>query len=83
MTGQDFPIGIAEPGTQFGPCADPCDCVHCATMKQHANAECPFCDGEIGYNRPFFTDGANNCYHTYNCTNMSAEADEYFGVAAT
>jgi hypothetical protein len=55
------------PGSQFGPCAVPCIHRDCAESRRTAEAVCPGCKHEIGYQKNFATgeDGAAwhlDCY---------------------
>ena len=48
---------LPAPGTQYGPCAEPCSHTDCAHTRRMAAAVCPFCDEAIGYDRRFYNDG--------------------------
>jgi hypothetical protein len=46
-------ISLAKPGTEFGPCAEPCTHKDCALSRTAAEAVCPGCKEAIGYERAF------------------------------
>ena len=48
---------LPAPGTEYGPCAEPCSHTDCAHTRRMAAAVCPLCDGAIGYGRRFYNDG--------------------------
>jgi hypothetical protein len=47
---------LAKPGTEFGPCAEPCQHTDCAGTRRIATTVCRFCNKEIGYDRRFYND---------------------------
>lgn len=46
------------PGTEDGPCADPCEHRDCASTRAMAEAPCSYCKKPIGYDRRFYRDSA-------------------------
>ena len=40
---------LAKPGTEAGPCVEPCEHTDCAATRKMAEAECVWCDEPIGY----------------------------------
>ena len=47
---------LAQPGTEFGPCAEPCEHTDCASTRELAEKPCSICGEPIGYRR-FYQDG--------------------------
>lgn len=47
---------LPEPGTQFGPCADPCAHIDCGVTRADAAQDCPLCHKPIGYEVRFYMD---------------------------
>lgn len=47
---------LPAPGTEFGPCLEPCQHNDCAATRADAAAICRFCSKEIGYDRRFYID---------------------------
>ncbi|MFA5385101.1 MAG: hypothetical protein WC364_10630 [Eubacteriales bacterium] len=47
---------IAAPGTEYGPCKEPCSHTDCASSRSMAEAECIHCGKPIGYE--------TSCYST-------------------
>jgi len=50
---------ISEPGTEFGPCPEPCHHTDCAQLRKTTEAICRFCDKPIGYAVRFYVDPDN------------------------
>ena len=48
---------LSAPGTEYGPCVEPCAHTDCAHTRRMAAALCPFCDEPIGYERRYYNDG--------------------------
>ncbi len=42
-------IVLSEPGTQYGPCAEPCLHTDCAASRVQAATVCPHCNERLGY----------------------------------
>ena len=42
-------ITLAEPGTEYGPCAEPCMHKDCDATKTQASTLCPYCLKPLGY----------------------------------
>jgi len=42
------------PGSQYGPCAEPCKHQDCARARADAAEVCIYCGESIGYNRSFY-----------------------------
>jgi hypothetical protein len=47
---------LAEPGTEYGPCTDPCEHIDCAETRRMAAGKCRLCWKPIGYGRRFYVD---------------------------
>ena len=45
---------LAEPGTEFGPCAEPCQHKDCAATRAKANENCIECGETIGYGTKYY-----------------------------
>jgi hypothetical protein len=45
---------LPEPGTEFGPCIEPCKHRDCLASRQMAEAICPECKKPIGYGVGFY-----------------------------
>lgn len=45
---------LPKPGTEFGPCMEPCVHEDCALTRKMAESECYECKKPIGYDRRFF-----------------------------
>lgn len=51
---------LPKPGSQHGPCVEPCKHTDCALTRQMAATPCGICGDAITYDRPFYDerDGA-------------------------
>jgi hypothetical protein len=47
---------LSKPGTEYGPCNQPCHHTDCAGTRTIAETVCRFCDKPIGYDRRFYND---------------------------
>jgi hypothetical protein len=47
---------LSQPGTKYGPCAEPCQHIDCAGSRTIADTVCRYCDKPIGYDRRFYND---------------------------
>ena len=47
---------LAAPGTETGPCVEPCNHTDCAATRQQAAALCGLCNQPISYDTPFYAD---------------------------
>ena len=54
---------LPAPGTEHGPCADPCEHRDCAATRADASGICIYCRTPIGYDRPFFREDAGMYSH--------------------
>lgn len=45
---------LPRPGTQYGPCEQPCDHVDCRATRQDAASICVYCRREIGFGTRFY-----------------------------
>ena len=45
---------LPVPGTEYGPCPQPCEHIDCSATRQEAVAPCPYCGESIGYDRAFY-----------------------------
>lgn len=51
---------FAEPGTDLGPCPEPCHHTDCEWIRKSAESLCRFCNKPIGYDVRFYTDPDND-----------------------
>ncbi len=49
-------VSLDPPGTEFGPCAEPCQHIDCDATRREAATVCNRCGQPIGYGRGFFND---------------------------
>lgn len=54
---------LAAPGTEYGPCADPCEHTDCAATRAMAARNCIGCAEEIGYDQRFFREDDGSLLH--------------------
>lgn len=47
---------LPRPGTEYGPCAEPCAHRDCAASRRMADEVCRFCGEAIGYETYFYDD---------------------------
>jgi len=47
-------IQLPAPGSDFGPCSEPCAHDYCAAVRSAAEQVCFFCGQRIGFGAPFF-----------------------------
>lgn len=47
---------LLRPGTDYGPCTEPCRHTDCAATREMAAAPCVRCGDPIDYDRHFFRD---------------------------
>jgi len=47
---------LSKPGTEYGPCAEPCHHIDCAGSRTIADTVCRYCDKPIGYDRRIYYD---------------------------
>jgi hypothetical protein len=55
--GKDYPMAASAtpaPGTQYGPCAEPCEHRSCECSRREAAALCRICTQRVGYGRPWY-----------------------------
>lgn len=45
---------LPKPGTEYGPCADPCAHVDCLETRNMSHKQCLYCETEIGYETRFY-----------------------------
>jgi hypothetical protein len=45
---------LPRPGTENGPCEEPCEHRDCALTRRMANTDCAICHIRIGYDRRFY-----------------------------
>jgi hypothetical protein len=48
---------LSKPGTNAGPCAEPCHHKDCAETRGMAAALCVYCGKPIGYDERFYQEG--------------------------
>ena len=53
-------ISVSAPGTEYGPCPEPCNHTDCAYSRKTAATACIHCGKPIGYEIRFFTEGPSN-----------------------
>jgi hypothetical protein len=46
---------LSPPGTEYGPCADPCVHIDCAASRDQAATPCTICRQPIGYDTYYWT----------------------------
>jgi hypothetical protein len=66
---------IPLPGSQFGPCAVPCVHRDCAESRRIAEAICPGCKKQIGYQKNFTTAGGGAALWHFECYLAAADSD--------
>lgn len=54
---------LSEPGTEYGPCVDPCQHRDCAATRETAATICTYCNEPIGYGNRFYSDDAGGSVH--------------------
>lgn len=66
---------LSKPGTNVGPCAEPCHHHDCAEMRGMAAALCVYCGKPIGYDTRFYREGhtGNSLAHA-ECSEEAAAA---------
>lgn len=47
-------VGLPKPGTEYGPCVDPCGHIDCAETRKQSETPCDICGEPIGYDLPFY-----------------------------
>lgn len=47
---------LSLPGSEYGPCAEPCHHIDCTGSRTIVDALCRYCDKPIGYDRRFYND---------------------------
>jgi len=55
---------IPDPGTTYGPCAEPCQHLDCAESRKTAAAACHYCGDPIGYRTNFQIDSEGPVHFT-------------------
>lgn len=48
---------FSKPGSEYGPCAETCVHIDCASTREEASSSCRICVKEIGYDRRFYSEG--------------------------
>jgi hypothetical protein len=48
---------LPEPGSEWGPCVDPCSHSDCALTRADAQRSCRICAESIGYDRGYYREG--------------------------
>jgi hypothetical protein len=54
---------LPRPGTEYGPCADPCAHTDCAATRAMAASPCRVCGQEIGYDTGFYREDSGTLVH--------------------
>ena len=54
---------ISAPGTEYGPCAEPCQHMDCASARGIAESACVICGVAIGYERRFYREDGGGFVH--------------------
>ncbi len=70
---------ISSPGTQFGPCIEPCHHTDCHALRLVAESSCTYCHEPIGYEKRYYHLGENavdetNIYAHAVCVDEALEA---------
>ncbi len=47
---------VSPPGSDYGPCPEPCSHIDCAASRDTAASICRFCTHPIGYGRRYYHD---------------------------
>lgn len=64
---------LPRPGTELGPCANPCSHTDCAQSRQMAETVCRVCTTPIGYDAKMCFDSVGSLVH-YLCILEETEA---------
>jgi hypothetical protein len=56
-------VALPAPGTEHGPCAEPCRHTDCAATRTMAARACIGCGQLIGYERRFFQEDTGDLIH--------------------
>lgn len=67
---------LSAPGTQYGPCVEPCEHTDCASTRELAEKVCSHCEEPIGYDRNFYQDGTWTVLTHQICAIRAAEAEK-------
>lgn len=54
---------VSSPGTEYGPCVDPCPHRDCAMQRSIASMVCPICLERIGYEVRYYADEFDGYCH--------------------
>lgn len=73
---------LSAPGTQYGPCVEPCEHRDCASTRELAEKICPHCNEPIGYDRNFYQDGTWTTLEHQLCA-LRALEEAKVGTSAT
>jgi hypothetical protein len=66
---------LPKPGTEFGPCVDPCEHIDCAATRADADSLCHYCDGPIGYEERYYRDQSGALVHAI-CLEQAEQQEE-------
>lgn len=67
-------LTLPSPGTEFGPCVEPCEHGDCETTRREAATKCSFCEDPIGYERRFYSHEGALCHAV--CLHEWLDAEE-------
>lgn len=54
---------LPQPGSKYGPCADPCEHRDCAATRAMADSNCIGCADKIGYEQSFYREESGDLIH--------------------
>lgn len=64
---------LPAPGTEYGPCLDPCLHRDCVETRRMALARCDFCGDPIGYDVRYYRTDTGNDYAHAPCLETAIE----------
>lgn len=71
---------LPHPGSEYGPCKEPCTHRDCAATREMAARVCPLCTHPIGYGVRFYQDsGDPGVFRHAECAEIAAEIDRELG----
>ena len=68
-------VFLAEPGSEYGPCVDPCGHSDCRATRETAAWVCSYCNEPIGYGRHFYSDDPEGWIHAV-CLEQQIEEEQ-------
>lgn len=67
---------LAAPGTEYGPCSEPCRHEQCKSTNAMAERPCSICEKPIGFDTPFYQDGSWQVLTHQICSLREQEANK-------